>query len=306
MQTKLPNFSFLTTTFLVTCLLASPAFATIISLTATDTGFVTETGGTDKFDATVVADAKGNYSVGYEVACPGGGLCAGGFIPMQRKNFFTFDFSGIGVPIIGASLKLFNPIGGYESPTDPPSAPNETETYVIGATDPAKVPGVLTKISAIGTVGVPADVTPALIGDAVELFGDLGESLGAAGDPVFGVPVPAGLTIAEVSLAKASEGSVVDVVFNPAGIGYLNDILLLGLDLVLGGAVSTADPLEGPTPQSLFGFTGVSSISTSPVSLELTLADVPEPSVFLLLTTGLGVLVLCSGIARHTSILCST
>ncbi len=66
--------------FAAICLMPSLAYSSVISLTATDSGLVTETGGTDKFDATVVADAKGNYSVGYEVACPAGGLCPGDFI----------------------------------------------------------------------------------------------------------------------------------------------------------------------------------------------------------------------------------
>jgi hypothetical protein len=246
---------------------AIPVQALPLSLTASDQGFVTETGGTDKFDGTI-SPATGNYSVGYELACPAGGLCGGGFIPLQRKNYFVFDsLASVGSPITAATLKLFNPAGGYENgPGDP------TETFAIGATDPGLVTGVLSKIADIGTVVGPGDVTAPLIATAVALFAELGESLG----PIVGSLPPPGITvIADATVSAADDGTVVDVVFNAEGIAYLNTIAGLGLELVLGGALLTSDPLSG-VPQSMFGFS--SSLTSPAPELVLELAEITIPA----------------------------
>lgn len=259
---------------------ATTAHAGIAALLATDSGFVTETGGTDKFDGTI-SPATGNYSVGYEVACPGGGLCAGGFIPMQRKNYFVFDLGIVTGPITGATLKLFSPIGGYES-TD------ASETFVIGATDPSSVSTILSLIDGIGSVTGPGDVAP-LIGDAVALYTGLADSLGmgaALGDPV---PAPLPGIVAEAIVTAADDGlPEIDIAFTPFGIGYLNDILALGTDLVLGGAVPTAVP-PSPLPQSLFGFTSAGTLPAPTLVLDFEPAStIPEPGSLSVLAMGLG------------------
>jgi hypothetical protein len=162
---------------------------------------------------------------------------------------------------------LFNPAGGYENgPGDP------TETFAIGATDPGLVTGVLSKIADIGTVVGPGDVTAPLIATAVALFAELGESLG----PIVGSLPPPGITvIADATVSAADDGTVVDVVFNAEGIAYLNTIAGLGLELVLGGALLTSDPLSG-VPQSMFGFS--SSLTSPAPELVLELAEITIPA----------------------------
>ena len=259
---------------------ASHTNAAPIFITAADAGFVTPSGSTDKFDGTI-SPATGNYSVGLEVACPAGGLCSPPFEPMQRKNYFVFDdFSEVTADIAAASLLLYNPPTGYES--DDPS-----ETYVVGATDPGTIPSVVAKISDIGTVSGPDDVTPMLVDVAAMLFAELADSLGPLDPMDIAAPLPIDFALAEVEVFSTDVDTFVEVPFSPAGIMYLEEIIGMDSPLVLGGAVSTAmiptdptgDGALAPVPQSLFGFTDV----TTPTPV-LSITLVPEPATFSILT----------------------
>jgi len=87
--------------------------AQAVTLDAIDSGFITSAGGSDKFDALAAPGAKYNYSVGWELHYPGGGLMPSTpLIEMDRKNYFVFDLSGVTSPILSASIELVVPAGG--------------------------------------------------------------------------------------------------------------------------------------------------------------------------------------------------
>lgn len=252
------------------------AYALKVELTAADSGFVTEAGGSDKFDGFGFPPATGNYSAGYEASCTdGGGGCAPPFTPMQRKNYFVFgDLSAVTAPVTSAKLKLFNPAGGYESG-------DASETYVVGATDPGMIPSVLDKITAMGMVMMAEEIddpSDPLVGAAMMLYGELADSLGMG--MMFGDPVPGGVVIASAVMTAADDASVVEVTFTPDGVMYLNELVDMGLPIVLGGAVTTADP---PTfPQSVFGFTSGATVPTPTLELEI----LPEPGTLGVVVAG--------------------
>ncbi|RMF96721.1 MAG: hypothetical protein D6727_07365 [Gammaproteobacteria bacterium] len=273
-----------------------PERAWSVSLVATDSGFVTEAGGTDKFDG-LASPATGNYSVGYELACPSGGLC-GAFVPMQRKNYFVFDLSSISAPIVGASLELFAPPGSYESGGPGTADDDPFETYVIGATDPAAVPAVLGSISAIGAVSSTAEVDSGcadplspgpgddpLVCEAALLYGMLADSLGAVGPGPADLSAPGTFAIASKDVTKADEGSVVSITFDAGGVAYLDSFA--GGIVVLSGALTTSD-VPGLLPQSIFGFTDVTTVP--PPTLIVETAVIPLPAGVWLLVSAMGLL----------------
>ena len=282
-----------------------PGVAMDVDLTATDSGFLTAEGGASKFDGTITS-ASFNYSVGYEAAADGGGMRFNiPFVFAEKKNYFVFDFAGVGGPITAATLKLEMPTLGYDSG-------DLTETYVLSGT--SATPGELGMLgmldiltewyeldgaAASGLAGTPmpsgiatdnpfvvgsaidtgtaegVDVKPGTIGLAAGLFGVLTEAYD--GDPG---------TALSTAILGAPGGSpvIVEMDFTPAGIDYLNAVLPSGT-VVIGGKLTSLVAVSGST-EEIFGFSD--SPGTSPT---LSLTFVPEPSVlavFGLTTVGLG------------------
>lgn len=267
-------------------LFVAPAQSATVSLTADSSGFVTSAGGSSNFDALGAPDALSNYSAGWEVHF-GDGALGSPTVAMQRKNYFVFDLSSVTGPITSATLSLFNPIGGYES-TD------ASETYEIGATAPGAVPAVLSDLTAIAGVAFTTEVddpcpTDPLICIAAGLFTSLGDSLGPLPP---GAPDPGKSVLASAVMTAASDGTIVDLVFTSIGIDYLN--LFAGSTVVLAGGVSTAadGAPSGPgvVPQSVFGFTGLSTTGPTPPALDIEFSVVPLPAGIWLLGSALGLL----------------
>ena len=91
-----------------------------------------------------------------------------------------------------------------------------------------------------------------------------------------------GTSFGSVLTSEASEGSLVSIVFNAAGLAALNGAR--GGLFAIGGAVTT---LGGTPNEWVFGFSGAAGQERS---LELEAAAVPEPASLLLLGAGLGAL----------------
>lgn len=231
----------------------------IIHLDATDSGFVTERGGSAKGDGTVAPSAKFNYSVGFEAHYTNGALFAPTG-PLLRKNYFVFDLSGVTGEVLSASLELS--AGVYES-GDP------TETYAIR--EIADQAGALGDADALAGGLVPTEFdepTDPLVGMADALY-----------DKIPG-PGPGPLFLASFVMTSNLNASTIEIVLNAAGIAHLNSNL--GSRVILGGFVSTVTGTNDP--QQPFGFTG----SDMPV-LELTgVVLVPEPSVLLMVMMAAG------------------
>jgi len=253
----------------MTNLFACVTFAATITLTATDTGFVTSAGGSSKFDG-LVSLATYNYSVGWETICLTGGLCpsTGPFGYGEKKNYFVFDAGTIGAPIVGATLTLSMPTGGYTS-TD------STETFIISRTG---VP--LTDIDKLKEPTIPAEITPAHIDAAARVYGGITDEF-----DLFGT------ALGTSTLSTADEGSPVSITLGPAGVGYINDTIGAGGILIFGGKVaSQTASASGPT-EEVFSF----SDSLSPtVTIALTTAPVPVPAALWLFISGvIGLLLTC-------------
>jgi hypothetical protein len=146
--------------------------------------------------------------------------------------------------------------------------------------------GVAPVTSAVLTIFTPTDgfFSP----DPTETFSIFGVSTpvatltsGAGGAAAFG-DLGSGPSFGSVVMSEASEGTLVSIAFNAAGIAAINDSL--GGLFALGGAVTT---LGGASDEWVFGFSGVASQERS---LEVETAAVPEPASLLLLGSGLGAL----------------
>jgi hypothetical protein len=234
------------------------ARATLITLTATDAGFVTSAGGSAKGDGTIVPAAKYNYSVGFELHYGTGALFAP-LSPMMRKNYFVFDLTGVTELISEAKLTLYT--GTLESA-------DASELYLLN--DTTDMAGALGDAAGIAGGAVPSDFdSPAdpLVGMAAMLYSKL-----ADGPTILG-----GLV-----LTPAMDDTFVDITFGPAGLGYLNSFL--GTKIILSGFVPTAMPPD--FPQQPFGFTGPDIPGGDPKTPSLTLTLVPEPSAASLLGIG--------------------
>jgi hypothetical protein len=258
---------------LAATLSANRAYAATVVLSAADSGFVTEMGGSSKGDGTVVSDATNNYSAGRELHYSDGGL-GSALAPMDRKNYFVFDLSSIPAMIVDAKLLLYAgpavappfPGGahGYES-ADP------SEAYGIAAT--MDFAGALADAAALKTgneMGGPMDFddpTDPLVGMAKSMYTKL-----ATG------PVPLAATV----LSPMTDGLTVPLPFTPPGLGYLNSFL--GAKVILGGIVPTAMPPV--TPQSVFGFTGPDIAAGDPLTPKLEVTFIPESSTAALLAIG--------------------
>jgi hypothetical protein len=262
---------------------SAPVRAATVILTATDAGFVTEAGGSAKGDGTIAPGATYNYSAGRELHYATGDL-GPVFAPMDRKNYFVFDLTGIPAAITSATLIA------YAGPTAPSPFPvgahgyeslDATEMYGLAAT--ADMAGALADAAVLKTgntigPGVFDDPGDPLIGMAAALYAKL-----ASG------PVP----LAAKTFSPADDGTMAPLPFTPAGVMFLN--MFTGAPVILGGKVVTAPP---PVfPQSVFGFTGPDLASgTDPLAPKLEVTFVPEPGAVGLMGIGVAWLV---GVSRR-------
>lgn len=244
-----------------------PAFASadVVFLTAVDSGFVTEEGGTAKGDGTVAPPATYNYSVGQEVHYSDGALFSP-LVYMDRKNYFVFDFVSVTRPITSATLML------YMGPDVPPDFPggehgyeslDPFETFEIKeTTDPGMALGIIADLlfanTSIGPTAFDESTDP-LIDAAKMLYSGLGD----------------GATLASITTTSADDDTFLAIDFTPAGLAYLN--MFLGDGLVLGGELVTTDGTD--TTQLIYGFTGPDIAGGGdPTIPTLLLTTIPEPS----------------------------
>ncbi|MEL6109354.1 MAG: PEP-CTERM sorting domain-containing protein [Planctomycetota bacterium] len=243
--------------------------AGVTTLAATDSGFFNEAGRSSKNDGVILGatPATFNYSVGAIDEAP---PLAG--VDVKRRNYFTFDLSGVSEPIIGATLSAFNPIGGYGSP-------DATETYELFGAFASPPPS--------GSMG-------ALASDLESVYSifDAGELSSAMilYDEIVGGPGPIGM----IEVSAADDGTFIEISLNPLGIDYLNTFS--GGKVVIGGELSSLDGIDGGD-EFLFGFSSpviagvvdpdpaIASPTPTP-TLTLTTTAVPEPSVSFALCAG--------------------
>lgn len=258
-------------------MLSSIGPASALMLSATDSGFVTEAGGSSKGDGTIAPPATYNYSTGREEHY-GDGFLFSALTPMDRKSYFVFDLTGVSSPIISATLLLYAgpddtdpfPAGthGYES-LDP------LETFnVLETTDPTGALGVIGDLAAGNLVdpSVFDEASDPLIGAAAGLYAGLGD----------------GVVLGSVDITAADDDTVLAIVLSPAGLGYINGFL--GGALVLAGALSTAPAPD--FPQLVFGFTGPDIPGGDPLTPMLDImtepvVDMPEPGSVVIMLSGL-------------------
>ncbi len=247
---------------LVSAVASPPAGAADVTLDALDSGFVTEAGGSSKYDGLLLAPATFNYSAGFELHYVDGGTGGpGGTAPMLRKNYFVFDLSGITDPVVGAALLLFNPIGGYESS-------EATETFVLAGSGS---PTILVDLATMAELAPPLD--PSAVTLAMGIYGSVSDTLGAL--PDFGM----------VTMSMADDGTTVTVPLSSEGLAYLN--AGLGGLVVFGGEVSSVTP-PLPIPQAVFGLT--EPTFTSPKAMIMITTADPPPALVPALSEGLAVL----------------
>ena len=254
------------------CLFVSSIKADTVLVSAFDAGFVTMAGGSSKGDGTIVPVATFNYSVGRELHYSGGFLFSP-LVPMDRKNYFVFDLSGITKPIVSAEFWAFAgpdsappfPGGthGYES-LDP------METFVIaGTTDSI---GAMTEAMALylGNLGGPSG------------FDDSGDPLIAMAASMY-MKLADGPLMGSKDFSPADDGTLAKIPLTAFGVAYLN--FYAGGPVILGGKLPTAIPPA--TPQSIFGFTGPDISGGGGGIPFLVITTVPEPNTFLAVGVGL-------------------
>lgn len=258
----MPDFLFSITRMaaVVLCLtMAWPVGAAEVTLTATDAGFVTETGGSAKGDGTVTPGAKYNYSAGFELHYGSGALGAP-LVPLFRKNYFVFDLSMVSGPLVAAKLTLWS--GTLESA-------DSSEAY--GLKEIIDMPAALALTTALAG------------GSMVSEFDDPSDPLVMSGATLYGKLGEGPLILGGLSITHAMNDSFIDIVFTPAGLAYLSGFV--GGKVVLAGLVPTA--LPPAFPQQPFGLTGPDIPSAVPKTPMLTITAVPEPAAAWLMGAGL-------------------
>lgn len=264
--------------------------AVIIPLSAEDSGFYNSVGRHSKLDGSpsfgAATPATFNYSTGTIDEGPPFGP-PGTPPDVFRKNFFTFDLTGI-TPgsVAGATLKLFLPPGGYGGP------PSLTyKLYGSLVPDSAAMATLSADLKDVYDPGIGAELTTAL-----GLYAKIGDTKVAA-IPEFGT----------ITVTAAAAGTMLTIPLTPTGITYLN--LFAGGDVVLGGelaGLTTTGPPDD-APVFLFGFSSpvipgvvpwdMSSVSPTPTpTLEIV---VPEPTTVALL--GVSMAFLLGARRRHTA-----
>ena len=158
---------------------------------------------------------------------------------MFYRNFFVFDLTGVADEVQSATLRLMNPVNGFYS------RDSASETYTVRSlpTDPSN-----------------------LLPDNWPLYLPLWQMIST------------GTTLGNVTVTNASNGTIVDIVFNQAGIDLLNTSL--GGYVAFGGLLSSNADLA--YPRQLFANSGgglyrALVMDTAPAPVPL------PPSLFLLL-----------------------
>lgn len=266
--------------------------AATVVLKATDSGFVTEVGGSSKGDSTIAPGAKYNYSVGRELHYVDGslGIPEGttSLTEMDRKNYFVFDLSGISDLITSATLFV------YSGPDVAPAFPGGEHGYesadlfeTFELSETTSVGAALGEIATLESLGVPGAFAPfdepSDVGvlTAFGLYGKL-----ATGPLVFG----------SVDVDAADDDTIIPILLTSDAVSYLNGAA--GGSAVFGGKLTT---VTLPTsPQEIFGFTGPDIPSgTDPTISMLELEVVPEPGAFALMLMALPLLVAFASRSRH-------
>ncbi len=249
--------------------------ALAVDLDVVDSGFLTETGGSSKFDAVLAPAAAYNYSTGWELHYDGGGLKpAFPLVYQEKKSYFVFDLSGVAPgSIVDAELILPLPAGGYTSS-------DASEEFVLSATSLTSAELDILKDPMIMPPGPipPGDIDPGLIMAAMDFFGVLTEVIDMMG-PELGA----------AALEVGDAGTAVVIPLSPFGIDYLNDSA--GGTVVIGGKVVSIDPMMPFYTQELFSGTAPFPESGMPPfspteSPVLSLVAVPLPMGFPLLLSG--------------------
>lgn len=252
----------------VGAILSAPAFGTMVAISASDAGFFNEAGRSSKNDGLLLGapPATFNYSTGTIAEVP---PLSGSDVP--RRNYFTFDLSGIDPgTIVSAGLSLYLPADGFSSP-DP------SETYELAGV-PAASPGEMTSFAS-GLTAIYDIGDPGSLGSAMTIYSILDSGPGGFGTATVG---------------ESDEDSMISLPIAAPGLGYLN--MFAGGPTVLTGAVSTLD-LGDATDEVVFGFTAplisgvVSPDPDIPESLVtptpvLMLEVVPEPALGTLALVG--------------------
>ena len=252
--------------------ITAPSLGMIVAIPASDSGFFNEAGRSSKNDGVILgaAPATFNYSSGTIGEVP---PLVG--TDVNRRNFFTFDLSGI-TPgtIASASLALYLPTDGFASP-DP------FEVYELAGI-PAGTPGDMALFASDLTT-VYSILVPPELGAAIGIYGALGSGPGGFGSLV---------------VAEADEDSMMTIPISGAGLGYLN--AFAGGPTVLTGEVTTLDLGDG-IDEVVFGFTaplitGVVSPDPAIPGPEITptpmlvIEVIPEPTVGSLILMGLALM----------------
>lgn len=273
----MPTLLKLTALIAVSAGLASHSFADVISVFASDSGFVTVAGGSSKGDGTIVPMATNNYSVGRELHY-GAGFLFSPLVPMDRKNYFVFDLTAVSGTIVGAKMTMF------AGPDIGPPFPGGSHGYE--SLDPFEIYEVSGTSDFAGSL---ADIVALKTGNTMGPSG-----FDDPGDPLIGTAaalytkLAVGPLMATYTLTPADDGTIIEMIFTPAGLAYLNSTV--GGMTILGGKLPTAIPPA--TPQSVFGFTGPTLPGAGPGIPKLELLTIPEPGfgcgleIFVLLAAG--------------------
>jgi hypothetical protein len=251
--------------------------ADIFSLSATDSGFVTEMGGSAKGDGTLTAPATFNYSVGQEEHYFDGAL-GSALAFMDRKNYFVFDLSSVTDPIASAKLKL------WMGPDEPPAFPGGMHGYE--SLDPSELFAVLETTDPTMALGIAGDLLVGNMSGGPGAFDSATDPLVMAAKDLYSI-LGDGAPLATITTTSADNDTFLMIDFTPAGIAYLN--MFLGGEVILAGELPTIDGVD--TTELIFGFTGPDiSGGTEPAKIPmLELTTVPEPASGILLALGIGI-----------------
>ncbi len=194
-----------------------------------------------------------NYYTGYSVPST----------PVERRNWFIFDLSGVSEPIVSATLKLYMP-GDPDHPGEPCGyiSPDPTEDYLVTTS-------TFHWTAFAEAFGMP--LPPPMI---VPLY----ESLGT------GVP------FALATVSGDACGSDVEMEVTPEGLAGLN--AAIGDSIVVGGRLTDLLDTPGTPPSELaFAYTDIPSPLMPFPRLEI--VTVPEPATGIL--TAIGAALLAGG-----------